>query len=208
MLRAGTDVPLGGIGRRNATGSHYVEKNRWDAATNMVYVSPANEHVIYNSETVTDDQLTVASPTLYYAVRRAALHLLFTAANSSGNYNGLVNGQNEIELKWTAKTSFVYHTYLTKDWTLSNVKIIEGSLPKGVTLDSEGVFKGDCSKATAGTYTIKIQCVADGWIGLESYINQHPSSQHNDMNNTKIPEDSRIDAIRKPVEITVTIVVS
>ena len=207
MLRAGTDAPLGGIGRRRATGSHYVEKNRWDAATNMVYVSPANEHVIYNSETVTDDQLTVASPTLYYAVRRAALHLLFTAANSSGNYNGLVNGQNEITLNWTTKTSFVYHTYLTKDWTLSNVKIIEGSLPKGVTLDSAGVFKGDCSEAEAGTYTIKIQCVADGWIGLESYINQHPSSQHNDMNNTKLPEDSRIDAIRKPVEITVTIVV-
>lgn len=207
MLRSGTDAPLGGIGRRGSKGTHEIEKNRWDAATNMVYVSPANEHVIWNSETVTDEQLTKASPTLYYAVRRAALHLLFTAANSSGNFNGLVNGQNEIQLKWSAKTSFVYHTYLTKDWTLSNVKIIEGNLPEGVTLDSEGVFKGDCSKATAGTYTIKIQCVADGWIGLESYINKHPSSQHNDMNNSNLPEDSRIDAIRKPVEFTVTIVV-
>lgn len=174
MLRAGTDIPLSGVGKRNnPDGTYFLEQNRYDKETNMVYVGAKRYAPAYNGvEQQSDDVLNVASPTLYYAVRRACMHLLYTASNTSGVRNGIMNGDTyKVTLagsRWNPSVS----ANLLSDHTLSAVKITSGTLPEGFKVSEDGVISGTVTDAVKGTYTITVECVVDGWIGLTDELNQ------------------------------------
>ena len=193
MVRSGTDIPLSGVGKRNnADGTYFIEQNRWDADTNMVYVGAQRYAPAYGDvQQQPDSNLNVASPTLYASVRRAVMHLLYTAANTSGNRNGWLNDETE---EFTATADKAIDITLAEGYTLSNVRLAEGStLPEGLTISEDGVISG---KLSAGTYTFTVECLVDGWIGLTSEINQTNK------------EHIAVNAVRKVSTIVVKITVS
>lgn len=174
MLRSGTDIPLSGVGKRgNPNGEYFVEQNRWDDETNMVYVGAQRYNPAYGTtEKQPDSNLTVASPTLYYSVRRAAMHLLYTAANTTGVRNGIIDGDTfNVNIKasrWAPDVS----VSLLSGRMLNIVENVEGALPTGFKLSEDGVLSGKVTDEVKGEYVITVKCVVDGWIGLTSEINE------------------------------------
>lgn len=169
MVRSGTDIPLSGVGKRNnADGTYFLEQNRWDDETDMVYVGAQRYAPAYGDVAQQPDtNLNVASPTLWASVRRSVMHLLYAAANSSGNRNGWVNGETE---EFTATANSAFEITLAEGYTLSNVKLApESELPTGLFISEDGVVSGTLA---AGTYTFTVECLVDGWIGLTNEINQ------------------------------------
>lgn len=193
MVRNGTDIPLSGVGKRNnADGTYFLEQNRWDAETNMVYVgaqryAPAYGDVVQQPDSVLD----VASPTLYASVRRAVMHLLYTAANTSGNRNGWVNGETEELTAEFGRWSNSITVEIGKGHKLSDVKVV-GQLPENITVSKDGVV----TITKAGVYEFTIECVVDGWIGLTDETNQTNA------------EHIAVDAVREISTLTVKITVN
>ncbi len=173
QLRNGIDLPLGTacFARRG------VEAFRWDKDENMVYVRPDNPananvmiadttaHTIGENANYQLGDYTMASPTYYFLVRRAALHILWTVVNSSGNFNGW--GDRALTYMSTQGTD--NHTSICmqpfSEFDIEDVEILNSDLPAGWSFDEElGVLIGT-TDAAPGTYSITISCLADGWIG-------------------------------------------
>lgn len=134
----------------------------------MVFVGAQRYAPAYGDvEQQPESNLNVASPTLWASVRRSVMHLLYVAANSSGNRNGWVNGETE---EFNATAGSELEITLAEGYTLTNVKLAqESELPEGINISENGVISGLLEK---GTYTFTVECVVDGWIGLTNIINQ------------------------------------
>lgn len=161
MLRNGIDYPLG-IGSAyegsptyasEDTNPGFLEKGRWNAQENMVYVPSS----------ATDTTYSLASPTQYYVVRKAAMHALYVSANSNGINNGINNvSSSTINIKpFEEVNQSIVNLDEINATSLSDVKAT-GDLPKGLSLSSTGVLSG--MAAEAGSFTISVTFKADGWV--------------------------------------------
>lgn len=142
-----------------ATGSAEYATN-----ANIMIADSANHVVGFNDKYKAED-FTEASPTYYYVVRRAAMHILWVIANS----NGIFNGFGDVDLEYTSTVGASKHTSVCMkpfgEMTLEDIQIIETTLPEGWSFDTDlGVLSGT-TDVDAGTYTITFSCLADGWIG-------------------------------------------
>lgn len=159
LMRNGCDLPLNVWAFQDGS----LEVHRFDTEENMVYVSPEGiSGSRANFDSTPDSELTLASPTLYYNVRRAARHILYATANSNGMRNGFV-GDFEQELTLNAAAS----GKILSEYSLSDVEV-EGNLPEGITIDAEGRISG--TPTSEGTYTVTIKCVVDGRMGVVNHI--------------------------------------
>lgn len=153
MLRAGIDCPLG-AGTRTASRDYDLpndlEVGVYNAQSNMVEIGGT------------------ASPSQWVTVRNAAMHVLYATANSNGIDNSISDQTKPVTLEGGVDTSVnLINPADIGATALTNVEevIAEGgasNLPSGMTLSSTGVLSGTPSKA--GTYTVTISCLADGWV--------------------------------------------
>ena len=158
MLRAGINCPLGsGLPRpgREAPLQNDTSVGEYDAASNMVKVDGA------------------PSPTQWYVVRNAAMHVLYASANS----NGIDNGVAKVDVTRTLKGGSVDTAIITPEdfgcLTFANVTEVipdgeTSKLPEGTTLSTSGVLSGHIS--APGTYVVTLNFLADGWIPMENIV--------------------------------------
>lgn len=162
MLRAGCQLPLG-----SAAGSS-VLCGDWNAAKR-----DGKGCVTY---TFTDEKgitKTIDSPTTYYAARESIHRVLYVAANTATNQNGIDfsswykttklpdAAQN---VNYEASVADENNDFGTIDMTY---KVADGSsLPEGLTLSPDGVITGQPNVAI-GTYSFAIVAYADTWINSD-----------------------------------------
>lgn len=191
MARTGNELPLANINHSIGKGKggvcHTVE-GTWDASKKTVLVA-ANKTNAKAADTarVSDDEATasgletLASPTQWYNVRKAAQRVLYSYANGIGVKNG-----NEYHKTTTLKlslnkslrgffnpgkaiTSFLLPLFKEGD-DLTNAEYISGNLPEGVSFDSTGtLLVGTPTKA--GTYPTTFAIRKDGWCYIEITVN-------------------------------------
>ena len=153
MLRAGIDCPLG---KGSPTAS------RPNAVANDI------EAGVYNSQTNMIEIDGQASPSQWFAVRNAAMHVLYATANSNGIDNSIKVSDKTINLEGGAEVSVsVLAPSEIGAVALTDVKEIipaggSSAVPAGLTLSSTGMLTGTTTKA--GTYTLNISFRADGWV--------------------------------------------
>ncbi len=138
-------------------------------ATNAgIMIADSKNHVIGFNDKYKAEDFTEASPTYYYVVRRAAMHILWVIANS----NGLYNGFGDVDLEYTSTAGGDRHTSICVkpfgDIVLEDIKVLNKNLPDGWSLDTDLAVLSGTTNVAAGTYTIEISCLADGWIGNEN----------------------------------------
>lgn len=154
LVRNGVDVPLG-------PGETDIEASRWDAQDNMVYM-PAEDG---------DAEMTLASPTQWYHVRRAALHELYVTANSNGIDNGLLT-DGTVDLKFEPAKDVDIPVLDESNFgtaILSDVVITEGDLPVGMRMSENGILTGAAREN--GIYSMNIELIADGWVKAKFTVN-------------------------------------
>ena len=154
MLRNGVDLPLN-VYSYTVAG---IEVSRFDTETNMAYVTPNGMMGSWDNYQQYQDQATVASPTLYYHVRRAALHILYVTANSSGMRNGFY-GDFTLDLTQGEAASGL----AIPGYTYSGMRV-EGTLPEGIEIASDGSISG--TPTEAGTFTVTLTAVVDNQFGI------------------------------------------
>lgn len=161
LIRNGVDLPLGvgspieGHSRfGNYDCEYYLEESEWNAQENMVYVKSG----------ATDTGFTMASPTQYYNVRKAAQHMLYVSANSNGINNGITN-VSDTSLSFDALQN-VNQLIIEPDKfgasAYDSVKIESGALPAGLELSVTGMLTG--KPAQSGTFAITVSLRGDGWV--------------------------------------------
>jgi hypothetical protein len=161
LIRNGIDFPLGNGDVADA-GVYGLEKGEWNATENMVYVKSG----------ATASGFTLASPTQYYNVRKAAMHVLYISANSNGIDNGLKNVASisyEFAGLTAVNTPVTIEGLGTDEITGLSVVANSGTLPSGLTLSNLGVLSG--TPTTSGNYSFTIQYLADGWVKKTSQVN-------------------------------------
>lgn len=153
MLRAGLDCPLGAgtpTASRPAALPNDLTAGVYNAQTNMVEINGA------------------ASPTQWYTVRNAAMHVLYATANSNGIDNAIGSQTKPVTLEGGVETSVnlinpadINAVALTD---VVEVKDEDGksALPDGMTLSDTGILSGTPTRA--GTYNITVTASADGWV--------------------------------------------
>lgn len=160
LIRNGVDLPLGvgsPIDGHKTYGKndceYYLEEGVWNAEENMVYVASSETDIGY----------TLASPTQYYNVRKAAQHVLYASANSNGINNGVKNADVKVTVKAlkTLNESIATVDLIGTD-SVANAKIVDGALPSGVSLTDTGVLTG--STSSVGVYDFKVEMQGDGWV--------------------------------------------
>lgn len=166
LVRNGVDLPLG----TTHVASRGLEINRFDHATNMVYVHPDGLAANTAASAYTAADLTLATPTLYYHVRRAARHILYATANS----NGMRNGFLDINVEQTLTVDKTGGRIQIAGFNLSEVYIKEGVLPDGFSLSETGAIYGETLET--GTFKLKIGCIVDNWIGQTYYYEYAPTN--------------------------------
>lgn len=153
MLRSGIDCPLG---KGSPTAS------RPNAVPNDI------EAGVYNPDTNMIEIDGVASPSQWFAVRNAAMHVLYATANSNGIDNAISNDAKPVTLEGGVDASVsIVNPADIGAVALTNVAEVKGeggqsNLPAGMSLSSTGVLSGIPSKA--GTYKVTISFLADGWV--------------------------------------------
>ncbi len=218
-LRNGVDLPLG----TTTMQSGGIEICKYDPATNMVYLSPQGRYqsiadyeivegspVGENNTPVTGTQyvmtdeaeaeLTLASPTQWYVVRRAVLHILYTTANSAGMRNGAFENYSEATVN--ASGSFVYFWNAPQYWSvyqaiipeieLTNCKLVEGQeIPEWLQVTEEGrvlinVDSTDidevrqilgCNEDGSVTVTFQMEAVLFNRVGVTGHFTYTPEGQ-------------------------------
>lgn len=156
LVRNGIDMPLGvgsPIPGHSTYGKddceYYLDEGTWNASENMVYVDG------------------VKSPTQYYSVRTAAMHVLYASANSNGIDNGIKSTVNDVVINSAIVNQELIPTSSIDATGMKDMaEVIEeggtSNLPEGLKLSSTGILSGSVS--TPGTYTIKVSFLADGWV--------------------------------------------
>ncbi len=151
MVRNGIDCPLGvgskieGNNSYSTDNKYYLTEGEWDSESNMVMIDGT------------------PSPTQYYCVRMAAMHVLYASANSNGIDNGISTADQALTLAGGVETSVdIIEPSAINATALVNVQIVSGDIPDGMTLSSTGVLSGTPTKA--GTYAVTISFDADGWV--------------------------------------------
>ncbi|MCR5491028.1 MAG: glycoside hydrolase family 3 C-terminal domain-containing protein, partial [Bacilli bacterium] len=151
-IRAGAEMPLG---RNNWGGIGGV----WDAA-----LRDGNGGVRFGNAT---DGVQPESPTQYYAIRVAALHVLWNGANTNNNLNLLdtsvftnqtIAGKQGFSIgsQSFAPSAEVLGTDL-------NSYSISGNLPAGISFNAQTcTFSG--TPTVAGTYNVTVNVVSDYWV--------------------------------------------
>lgn len=175
LIRNGVDMPLG-IGRpipQNTSYAtddceYYLEEGMWNAEENMVYV-PAN------AAEDASRTFSLASPTQYYNVRKAAQHVLYASANSNGINNGINNSTaNNIDKTYSfTALQNVNEKIVTENDDFKVIgytcSIKSGALPKGLTLNSAGVLTGQPTES--GTFKVTVTLLGDGWVKKDMQLN-------------------------------------
>lgn len=147
----------------------------------------------------TGADVTIASPTQWYCVRESAKAILYQLADTSAQFNGYsettINGGKLADgtQKVSYEASVAVDSLLT-DGSTATYEITEGSLPKGLELDSNtGAITG--TPEVAGTYNFTVQFMIDGWVDkTASYsitIAEAITVDENsdDLNSLKVGED-------------------
>lgn len=173
LVRGGGDIPLG---KGDSKGEQFsIEVGNWNASEKTVYVK--------NNEQ--DSSCSLASPTHYYNVRKAAQHLLYASANSNSMENNLKTVASisiEVGGNDSVSQSIISAEQIgTEDF--ASVKLVGGNMPLGMNISENGTINGyvgyfyggeseekakeDIAYGTiaaAGTYNINVSFKADGWV--------------------------------------------
>ena len=152
MVRGGDDQVLG-----NGTNTPDVglEQGTWSAEDKCVKVKA--------SLGAAED--TLLSPTHYFAVRKAAQHILYTRANSVTNKNGLGAGA---ELEVALEKGVVNTVPVTLSGYDVSVTLAEdATLPDGLTLENS-VLKG--TPAEEGDFEVEVNLAGDGWVNTTAVL--------------------------------------
>lgn len=208
MVRTGNDLPLGnvsggtGIGP-NTYSSINVNIHDKDATDKKVTINRDDkisgtwdstlrdgkggvkvggvEINYYNKTEHSADKKTfdaVESPVQYYNARMIATRVLYTAANSQTNHNGIkmVRGTTEdIWVDWDksgdlgtlaqgseSTLTIAPKEGILEDDTITSYEITDGELPEGLTLNDDGTITGTVT-GDAGTYSFTVKLYADYW---------------------------------------------
>ena len=162
FLRAGTDAALRWMTPNN------MEKGEWKDG--MVYVSADGKK----------EANTVASPTQWAMVRRAAQHILYSFANSNDIKNG-VSDTTTINLKLAKgmtgiDLSIFKEAIGTTD--ISNITFTDAkfdsenpsAMPKGLALSANGVLTGNTSSLSVGENTVYLTYKYDGFDAVKKAV--------------------------------------
>ena len=114
--------------------------------------------------------------TQYYYLRATAARILYADAKSNDVLNGFylanISGGTveatqgeEMEDVDIALTKTGETGALDLEGSTAVYSVSSGELPDGITLSSDGVFSG--TPTQAGTYTVTVECVIDGWVDSE-----------------------------------------
>ena len=154
MLRAGIDCPLGmGAPSGNTTDPvpNDLEVGEWDASANTVKLGGK------------------ASPSQWYAVRNAAMHVLYASANSNGIDNAADIKDLTVEMTGGPVNGYLVKPEQYNCVALTDVEVVESDLPDTVKINSLGIISGRFEQK--GEYTVKLKFRADGWIKKTATVN-------------------------------------
>lgn len=183
MIRTGTDIPLGSYHSVAQPAKCSTVEGRYDPATNMVYVA-GNQADAVAAEALrrtvptadpgtpqadTSALETVASPTHWYHLRKAAQRVLFNNANCNGIRNGYVG--NDTTNKKAVQTLAIASVNAGEKVNYNFASAFAGTealtfvsatgLPEGLTVSAAGVLSG---KVANGVYTITATLLLDNWV--------------------------------------------
>lgn len=149
-VRTGTDNPLGGYSMGAMGGMvDNVIHGSWDDTKRG-----GKGSVVFNDKD---------TPTSYFAVRRAAQMHLYTSVNSNTmKNNNNISAACETEIFAVAGMSCQYKLLGNTGAGYSEVKLVNGTLPKGLTLSVDGTLSG--TPENIGTYEFTIQVNCDAWV--------------------------------------------
>ena len=148
-LRAGNSLPL-----TDRTGKI---SGTWDSA---------NKYVTVNKSA--SDTTQVASYTQWYAVRSNAQRVIYSTINSNAMKNGYDLSAFAGSTLATVKKGVSYNASVAaKDISgvsIQSYSIVDGALPEGLTLSSDGTISGKATNAEAKAYTFTVQMNCDLWV--------------------------------------------
>lgn len=147
MLRAGIDCPLGsGIPTKAEPEAvpNDLEVGEWDVTAKAVKINGT------------------ASPTQWYTVRTAAMHVLYATANSNGINNGINAADATVEFNGGFINTYILEPSAINAIAFSDVAVVESTLPSSVSINSQGIISGHFG--ASGKYTVKLSMLVDGWI--------------------------------------------
>lgn len=193
-LRNGVDLPLG----TTTMSSGGIEICKYDPETNMVYVTPEGRYqsiedyeivggptgengtpvtgTQYKMTEEADAELTEASPTQWYVIRRAVAHILYTTANSAGMRNGAYENYSQANVE--ASGNFVYFWNAPQYWSvyqsiipeieLTNCKLVEGQdIPEWLQVTEEGRVLINIDSTDLDEVRAALGCGEDGSVTIE-----------------------------------------
>lgn len=122
---------------------------------------------------------TKESPVQYYNARMIATRVLYTAANSQTNHNGIKmvrdSKSEDVWVDWgksgslgtiaqgsESTFSLAPADGVLQNDTITSYTITSGELPEGLTLNDDGTITGKVT-AKAGTYKFSVKMTADYW---------------------------------------------
>ena len=147
-LRAGNSLPL-----TDRTGKI---SGTWDSA---------NQYVTVNKSA--SDTTQVVSYTQWYAVRSNAQRVIYSTINSNAMKNGYDLSAFADKTLAVAQKGVSYNASVgTKlsGVSIQSYSIVDGALPEGLTLSSDGTISGKVTNAEAKTYTFTVQVNCDLWV--------------------------------------------
>ncbi len=160
LLRAGCDLPDGRATSTGANGLSGKATGTWDAAQKCVLVNNVkNDHQ-------------------WYYVRTAAQRVLYVAANTMGNRNGVSSGVTAKTVEAKQGVAVNENVGIAADALNGNsVKYsVTGDLPAGLSLNANtGVLSGTTT-AAPGTYTFTINAAVAGWITSSAQVTVNVAS--------------------------------
>ena len=181
MVRAGNELPLGGpdkvIGKGKGGVSSFTE-GTWDDATNMVLVAGNNANALAAEAARVAGGVgadcaqyeTVASPTHWFNVRKAAQRILYSMVNGVGGLNGndykfsvSVSGKTGTEMDLVSSLLTTLNGMLDEGSVISSIvcKTTEAeNLPAGLTLSGNNLTG---TPTAAGSATLSYVIYVDGW---------------------------------------------
>ena len=147
-LRAGNSLPLTDrTGRISGT---------WDSA---------NQYVTVNKSA--SDTTQVVSYTQWYAVRSNAQRVIYSTINSNAMKNGYDLSAFADKTLAVAQKGVSYNASVgikLSGVSIQSYSIVDGALPEGLTLSSDGTISGKVTNAEAKTYTFTVQVNCDLWV--------------------------------------------
>ena len=154
MVRSGMDAALGDAdkeGEGSSADATYLVSGAWDAEKNAVVV---NGKVSY---------------TQWYNVRNSATRILYANVNSNYVKNGIDLDAFADKTLTAATQGTAYEANIALDGLTADTvsyTLTAGTLPAGLTLDSEGKISGTPTEAGTTTFTVKV--LAENYLSKEA----------------------------------------